>query len=184
MATTSVAIRNTDPFRNPHGYDLWLGKDVLTVEINKNNKNFPPENSHVEKLTDMIRHCGRALPLLAKAAAESTEPDFDLEPVEAIGEVIVLLTQLLDAVRRETSAEGLLSPTVELSMLMRKLSPQQLSCARAVFAGLRCGVLDPETMDAINQNDSPMKAMLEWCAGTTPDQRARIEAEWAKFEGA
>jgi hypothetical protein len=89
-------------------HDLWIGNKVLTISLEKDSKGFPPAPEQVAALGSMVQLLARAIKAVAFHAENAPEgdgtADFVLQPVEGIGEAILLLTQLSGAVQAEMQA--------------------------------------------------------------------------------
>lgn len=100
MDTQSVA---TSPADHGGTHDLWLRDAVLTVALDKNGKDFPPELDHVSSLNMTIQGLARALKAVIYHAENdsSVEASFAIQPIEDIADAIILLSQLAAAVQVE-----------------------------------------------------------------------------------
>lgn len=97
MATESVTTAGST-----HG--LWIGDDcVLTFDINKASREFPPSLDQCTKLNAMIQGLARAARATVYYAENApSNADFLMQPVEDIADAILLLSQLSQAVLDET----------------------------------------------------------------------------------
>lgn len=105
MATESVATRPDTEAGSSH--DLWIGGgNVLTIQLDKDCKQFPPTSNHCADLSNMIQGLARAAKsVVFQAENDMTETTFLMQPVEDIANAIILLSQLSEAVRSELEGQ-------------------------------------------------------------------------------
>ncbi|MBN8224824.1 MAG: hypothetical protein J0L89_08415 [Xanthomonadales bacterium] len=88
-------------------HDIWLagGSVVLTIELDRNNKNFPPDAKQCPILNEMIQGLARAAKSVIYQAMHdgSAEPEYFVQPIESIADTIIMLSQLSAAVQSEAS---------------------------------------------------------------------------------
>lgn len=106
MAITSVAIETgSSSVEKGSKHDLWVagGNMVLTVTIDKQCKDFPPETRQCGHLNNTIQGLARAAKAVVFHAENDSkvETSFAMEPIEDIANAIILLSQLSDAIRSE-----------------------------------------------------------------------------------
>ncbi|UJJ58237.1 hypothetical protein [Rhodanobacter denitrificans] len=84
-------------------HDLWItgGDKVLTVTIDKQCKEFPPETEHCRHLNNTIQGLARAAKAVVFHAENDSDASFAMQPIEDIADAIILLSQLSDAIRSE-----------------------------------------------------------------------------------
>jgi hypothetical protein len=104
MATTSINPE-TEAART---YGVWITcNQVLDIGLNRHSKGFPPDAKQVAALNGMIQGLARAILAVKYHADNDTESDeeFLMQPVEDIGNVIVLLSMMADAIQKELHAD-------------------------------------------------------------------------------
>lgn len=103
MATESVT---TDQAVGTE-HDIWLTDErILTITLNKQSKQFPPEMDHLPVINEMICDLARAANAVVYQAENDpkAEESFLIQPVNAIANAIILLTKLSTAVHEEASS--------------------------------------------------------------------------------
>jgi len=106
MAKKSVAIATgSASVERGSKHDLWItgGNAVLTVTIDKQCKEFPPETEHCRYLNNSIQGLARAAKAVVFHAENDSTVDtsFAMQPIEDIADAIILLSQLSDAIQSE-----------------------------------------------------------------------------------
>lgn len=101
MALESVAITPKD-YRS---HDLWISSHVLSIRMDTNPIEWQPDMEHVSLLNQMIQGLARAAKAVALYAEDHDNPEFEVQPVEQIGDAIVLLSQLSEAIRTEVESK-------------------------------------------------------------------------------
>lgn len=99
MAKTSVSVDGPGS-----RHDLWIGeREVLTVGIDKDSREFPPVFRHCDDLNGMIQGLARAAHAVVYQAENdnAVETSFALQPISDIVRSIILLSQLSQAVIEE-----------------------------------------------------------------------------------
>lgn len=104
MASESVATTSAAPAtRCGSTHDLWIKSSVLTVRIDKNDSDSPPEFDQCRQLNETIQGLARAAKAVIYQADNDTTSDaiFCMQPIEDIADAIILLSQLSRAVQSE-----------------------------------------------------------------------------------
>lgn len=85
-------------------HDLWIGDKVLSIGLAPKLGHFPADPEQIENLNQMVCDLARAAKgVLYHAENGEGEVEFLVQPVEAIADAIILLTQLSEAVRATAS---------------------------------------------------------------------------------
>ena len=108
MAVQSVATATSPLASGGSKHDLWIGREVLAIQIDCKDKSYPPARPQCENLNRMIQGLARAAKAVVHQSENDTSQaaDFAIQPVDDIADAIILLSQMSEAIRLEIESSG------------------------------------------------------------------------------